>query len=200
MAITRNVVDNSKFNGAAVLPFELRREDFQMAMQDVYDFFFDVNSHLLAKGLMRLDDTLRPAIMSGVLSDMITASLAKHSRTLTENRYFNGHPDLIVRGVYAKDAVKSGVEGIEIKTTRKAGGAVDMHGARDQWLCVFVYDVDQETEPAIERRPTAFIEVYLGKVEVAHFRKNDRGELGTRTATLDKAGLKGFRANWVYRA
>lgn len=200
MAITRNVVDNSKFNGTAVLPFELRREDFQMAMQDVYDFFFDVNSHLLAKGLMRLDDTLRPAIMSGVLSDMITASLAKHSRTLTENRYFNGHPDLIVRGVYAKDAVKSGVEGVEIKTTRKAGGAVDMHGARDQWLCVFVYDVDQKTEPAIARRPTAFVEVYLGKVEVAHFRRNDRGELGTRTATLDKAGLKGFRENWIYRA
>ena len=42
-----------------------------MAMQDVYDFFFDVNSHLLAKGLQRLDDMLRPAIMSGLLSDML---------------------------------------------------------------------------------------------------------------------------------
>ena len=42
-------------------------------MQDVYDFFFDVNSHLIARGLERLDDTLRPAIMSGVLSDMLTA-------------------------------------------------------------------------------------------------------------------------------
>ena len=43
---------------------------------------------------------LRPAIMSGVLSDMLTASLAKHSRTLRETQYFNGHPDLIVQGVY----------------------------------------------------------------------------------------------------
>jgi hypothetical protein len=68
-------------------------EDFQMAMQDVYDFFYDVNSHLSNKGLQRLDDMLRPAIMSGVLSDMLTASLAKHSRVLTANRYFNGHPD-----------------------------------------------------------------------------------------------------------
>ena len=49
-------------------------------MQDVYDFFFDVNAHLTGKGLQRLDDTLRAAIMSGVLSDMLTASLAKHSR------------------------------------------------------------------------------------------------------------------------
>lgn len=200
MSISRNVVDNAKFNADPKMPFGLRREDFQMAMQDVYDFFFDVNSHLLAKGLMRLDDTLRPAIMSGVVSDMITASLAKHSRTLTENKYFNGHPDLIVKGVYAKDAVKSGTEGVEIKTTRKRGGAVDMHGARDQWLCVFVYDVDQETEPATARRPMTFTEVYLGKVETADFRRNDRGELGTRTATLDAEGLKGFRQNWIYRA
>ena len=66
-------------------------------MQDVYDFFHDVNSHLVGKGLERLDDMLRPAIMSGVLSDMLTASLAKHSRVLTENTYFNGHPDLVVQ-------------------------------------------------------------------------------------------------------
>ena len=71
--------------------------DFESAMQDVYDFFHDVNSHLVARGLERLDDMLRPAIMSGVLSDMLTASLAKHSRVLTENNYFNGHPDLVVQ-------------------------------------------------------------------------------------------------------
>lgn len=104
MAITRNIVDVTKFNPGAVFPFELRPQDFQMAMQDVYDFFYDVNSHLARKGLQRIDDMLRPAIMSGVLSDMLTASLAKHSRVLTENRYFNGHPDLIVQGVYPGNA------------------------------------------------------------------------------------------------
>jgi len=83
MPITRNQVDASRLNNQATLPFELRLQDFQMAMQDVYDFFFDVNSYLTAKGLRRLDDMLRPAIMSGVMSDMLTASLAKHSRTLT---------------------------------------------------------------------------------------------------------------------
>jgi len=198
--IARNTVDISKFNPAAALPFELRREDFQLAMQDVYDFYFDVNSHLLGKGLRRLDDMLRPAIMSGVLSDMITASLAKHSRTLAENHYPNGHPDLIVRGVYARDAVKAGTEGVEVKTTRKSGGAVDTHGARDQWMCVFVYDIDDESEPAAARRPMRFTEVYLGKVEIADFRRNARGELGTRTATLHKDGIRKLREHWVYRA
>jgi hypothetical protein len=65
--ILRNEVDSTKFNQNAALPYELRPQDFQMAMQDVYDFFFDVDSYLIKKGLQRLDDMLRPAIMSGVL-------------------------------------------------------------------------------------------------------------------------------------
>ena len=106
MSISRNTVDLTRFNKEAYLPYELRLKDFELAMQDVYDFLFDVNSQLIGKGLQRLDDMLRPAIMSGVLSDMLTASLAKHSRTLTENRYFNGHPDLIVQGVYPANSIK----------------------------------------------------------------------------------------------
>lgn len=198
--IRRNAVDLSKFNPNAHLPFELRPQDFQMAMQDVYDFFFDVNGLLSEKGLQRLDDMLRPAIMSGVLSDMLTASLAKHSRVLRENRYFNGHPDLVVQGIYPDNAVKAGVHGVEIKTTRKTGGAVDTHGARDQWMCVFVYDVDTQTEPASQRVPMTFTEVYLGNVTTDDFRRNARGELGTRTATLHKAGIQKLRDNWVYRS
>ena len=130
---------------------------------------------------------------------MLTASLAKHSRTLVQNRYFNGHPDLVVQGRYPNDTVQGGTDGIEIKTTRKTGGAVDMHGARDQWLCVFVYDVDNETEPAVDRNPMTFTEIYLGRVAIADFRKNARGELGTRTATLNRDGIAKLRTLWVYR-
>jgi hypothetical protein len=194
-----NTVDVSAFNPNAELPYELCCLDFQMAMQDVYDFFRDVNLLLTKKGLQRLDDMLRPAIMSGILSDMLTASLAKHSRTLTVNRYFNGHPDLVVQGVYPNNAVLAGSEGIEIKTTRKAGGAVDTHGAREQWMCVFVYRTDSNTEPATARAPMTFTEVYLGKVAIDDFRRNARGELGTRTASLHKAGIAKLRANWIYR-
>jgi len=199
MGMTCNVVESSKFNEKAELPYQLRLKDFEMAMQDVYDFLYDVNSHLADKGLQRLDDMLRPAIMSGLLSDMLTASLAKHSRALTENRYFNGHPDLVVQGIYPGNAIKAGAEGIEIKTTRKTGGAVDTHGARNQWMCVFVYEVDTETEPARDRRPMIFKEVYLAHVTIEDFRKNPRGELGTRTATLHRDGVKKLRENWIYR-
>lgn len=110
MSIQRNHPDQTKFNPKATLPFELRLNDFAMAMQDVYDFFHDVNVGLVEKGLERLDDMVRPAIMSGLLSDMLTASLGKHSRTLTGNCYFNGHADLVVRGVYPDNCVKAGSE------------------------------------------------------------------------------------------
>lgn len=169
MPINRNVVDPASFNPLASLPYELRIRDFESAMQDVYDFFYDVN-----------------------------ASLARHSRVLTENTYFNGHPDLIVQGIYPQNAVKAGSQGVEIKTTRKKGGAVDTHGAREQWMCVFVYSVDNETEPASSRQPMTFAEVYLSHVGVEDFRRNSRGELGTRTATLDRHGIRKLRQNWLY--
>jgi len=197
--LKREKVDLHHFNQKATLPYQLRLKDFEIAMQDVYDFFFDVNKLFLAKGLPRLDDTLRPAIMSGVISDMLTSSVAKHSRTLVQNRFFNGHPDLIVQGKYANDSEKAAPDGVEIKATTKKGGAVDTHGGRDQWMCVFVYAVDNESEPAQSRHPFRFTEVYLAKVTTDDFRKNARGELGTRTATLHKDGIKKLRSNWIYK-
>ncbi|WP_201273291.1 hypothetical protein [Sinorhizobium meliloti] len=193
-------VDKAGLNPNAVLPFELRLSDIENAMQDVYDFFHDVNSLLLAKGLQRLDDMTRPAAMSGMISDMITGSLARFSRSLVPNTHFNGHPDLVVRGRYPNNAVAEGADGVEIKSTRKAGGAVDTHGARNQWMCVFVYEVDLITEPAADRRPMQFTEVYLGQVVEDDFRRNKRNtDKGTRTATLHKEGIAKLRGSWVYR-
>ena len=199
MPVVRNQPAVNGFNANATLPFNLRVDDFRSAMQDTYDFFFDVNTNLVARGLARLDDMLRPANLSGMLSDILTASLARHSRSLVVNAFHNGHPDLLVQGQYPNDSVKAGEQGVEIKTTRKPGGAVDTHGARDQWMCVFVYALDSTTEPATDRQPMGFREIYLGHVERDDFRKNQRGELGTRTATLHAAGIEKLRRNWIYR-
>lgn len=196
----RQTVDVARLNQNAVLPFELRLQDFQIAMQDVYDFFFDVNTMFQQKGLPRYEEVLRAANMSGMISDMLTASMASHSRTLAQNTYHNGHPDLIIAGAYPNNAIKSGELGVEIKTTRKKGGAVDTHGARDQWMCVFVYEMDCITEPAQNRAATKFTEVYLAHVTIDDFRRNERGELGTRTATLHAQGIRKLRESWIYLA
>ncbi len=189
------------FNYDRGFPFGLRILDFVASIQDVYDFLFDVNTALRNRGMQRLEDIMRPAAISGMFSDMLTASLARHSRTLVENGYFNGHPDLVVQGQFPDDKIQSGPMdfGVEVKSTRKSGGGVDMHGAREQWLAVFVYSTDNTTQPAIDRKPTEFTEIYLQHVSVADFRKNNRGELGTRTASLDAKGLIKLREGWVYK-
>ena len=58
---------------------------------------------------------------------------------------------------------------------------------------------DQLFAPARDRQPMTFLEVYLGQVVIDDFRKNARGELGTRTATLHKEGIKKLRQNWIFR-
>jgi hypothetical protein len=201
VALRRNRVQGV-FNPDLLLPFELRPQDFELAIQDLYDLFFDINGTLLQKGLGRLEDILerRKATLSGLLSDLLTASLGRHSRALTENRWPNGHPDLVVRGRYPNDAVKGGEDGVEIKSTKNASAAVDMHGARNQWLCVFVYEIDNRTEPVAERSPLTIIAVYLAQVRIEDFRKNPRGELGTRTATLHREGIGMLREKWLFRS
>ena len=196
--VTRQEVYVDKFNPAPSLPYNLRREDFQLAMQDVYDFFYDMNLNLRHRGLRRFEDMSRPQMLSGMLSDMLTDSLAKHSRSLVVNGHHNGHPDLLENGRYPTDKILSGEHGVEIKSTNKRGGAVDTHGARNQWMCVFVYKIDGVTEPADARDPLKFTEVYLGYVEADDFRLNGRGPLGTRTATLDRDGIAKLRQSWVY--
>ncbi len=42
-------------------------------------------------------------------------------------------------------------------------------------------------------------EIYLGQVTKDDFRKNQRSELGTRTATLHKDGIDKLRKSWVYK-
>lgn len=46
----RNAVDVSRFNKEAILPYQLRLQDFEMATQDIYDFLLDVNGLLLRAG------------------------------------------------------------------------------------------------------------------------------------------------------
>ena len=49
--MVHEIVESRKFNSKAELPYSLRLKDFELAMQDVDDFFYDVNGLLLAKGL-----------------------------------------------------------------------------------------------------------------------------------------------------
>ena len=106
---------------------------------------------------------------------MVTANLARHSRVLVENGFRNGHPDLIVDGVHPGNAVRAGEQGVEVKSNRKPGCAVDTHGTRSQRMRVFVHRTDNATEPAADRAAMRFTEIRLAPVTADDFRRNPRG-------------------------
>lgn len=117
---------------------------------------------------------------------------------LTENNY--GCPDLLVQSAYPNNSVKVVTEGVEIKTTRNRSGAVDTHGARDQWMCVFVYGVDNETEPVRSAVANDVHRSLSYAVTTADFRRNPRDDLDTGTATLNRHGVAKLRERWLYGA
>lgn len=198
----KNNVQLNCFNDNAAYPYDLKNADFAKAMQDVYDLLYAIDKRMIDGHWGRLADLAPKQTISGLLSALLGGSLANASHSLVVNALDNGHPDLLLRGSHPRNSAQSAEEGSEVKSTVKSGGAVDMHGAREHWLCVFVYDPDTEKNderPFKERKPITFTEVYLSHVTTDMYRKNGRGELGTRTATLDAAGLLKFRKDWVYR-
>ena len=195
----RAQVNRGGFNAELALPYALKLDVFAIAMDDIYDMLHNLNTGLVDRGLLPFENSVRGAIYTGVLSDLLTEALANHAAGLVKNTRSNGHPDLLPAGRYMGNGAQGAEEGVEVKVTKKAGGAVDMHGARPAWYCVFRYLADYETEPVLNREPTRFTDVWLAQLNVEHFRKNPRGELGTRTATPDREGVRVLRAGWLYR-
>ena len=182
------------FNTEAILPYSLRIEDFRLAMLDVYDLLHDINQALLTRGVGRFEETVNAFAFSGMLSDMLPASLASHSRGLTENQLPNGHPDLIPKSADPESGARVGDAGVEVKVTQGSGLSIPMRG-REGWLLIFRYRIDSETETAISLRPTRFVEVLLAELERGDF----VGRLDTRPARLNRSGKEKLRSNWIYR-
>lgn len=182
--------------------YNLRKADFANTMTDIYEFMGDLNVMSVERGWGRFEDMLQLQALSNVLSNLLNSTMAKHSRELVVNTLPNGHPDLIRTGIYPNNLVAEAEDGVEMKATRNTGAAVDMHSAREQDLCTFVYQVDERRDdpgvPIAERQPLTFTGIFLGQVTEEDYRHNERGERGTRTATLSKDGLSSYRRSWVY--
>lgn len=197
-SLRRATVSQSGFveNLSSWLPYGLQQRDFQNALDALYDYFHAVNTALMGRGLEWMENTVRAAAVSNIISDLAQAAVAKHSNGLVVNRKHNGHPDLIPHGTYPDDSVQSGEEGVEIKSTR--GRVADTHGARTGWVCQFNYKVDPEAIIAA-RWPTVVEHIYLAHLDPSLYRRNIRQtELGTHTSTPDAEGMRVLRAGLLY--
>jgi hypothetical protein len=187
--ITRNTVRAEPPNHSAEFPYELRLKDFELALQDVYDFFVGVNGHPTAKGLRRLDDMLLPQLCRRAIGHANGQSCQARKSAYGEQLLQRPSQFRSARHL-SRQLRKSRPKGIATKATRNRGGAVDTHGTRYQWRGVFVYGIDTKTELAIDLALMTFTEIYLGQVTAEDFRKNPRAELGEN----------GKFEGWCYKA
>jgi hypothetical protein len=115
-------LDIGRFNRNATIPYGCSVANVCAAMNDFLDFLGFINQQLNTKGIPRLESFLMPANFSSIVGEFMSAAIPKHCPTLAKNRYHNGHPDLLPKGMYPGDSQLHALEGIEIKGSRYLSG------------------------------------------------------------------------------
>lgn len=201
-ACTPVPIDLKKFNENANLPFGLKIEHVQAAMQEWIDFIGFINTQLNSKELERLESILMPANFSSMVGEFLGAAIPKHCPTLAKNEYHNGHPDMIPDGKYPKNSVQhAGADGIEIKASRYDKGWQG-HNAEDCWLMVAVFDSSRPVDPTkgIDPMPFRYRKIFLGHLEQSDWKFAGRSETSRRTitASVTTTGYNKMVSNWIY--
>ncbi len=187
------------FNEGAALPYGLRVAEIKAALDDIYDFLYNVNRFLVERGWDRLEETLSAATFSGVVSELVVEGVSKRSATVIKNQHHNGRPDLLPRGVYSDDGCPRGADGIEVKASRWSNGWQG-HNVEEGWIMICQYFVDLNTPNIEEREPTRIDRMLCAQLRESDWSFSGRGEGSRRTptASIKASGVAKLAANAVY--
>lgn len=194
-------VEPAYCNPSCYLPYGLTVEHVRSAMEDFIDLLSFINQQLLTKRMPRLESFLMPASFSSFVGEFINFRIPEYCTQLVKNRYHNGHPDLIPRGMFPGDAVPYAQEGIEIKSSRHASGWQG-HNPESVWLMVFYFDsnIASDQMKGSTPKPFRFKGVYAARLDKSDWTFSGRSETSRRTitATVTKSGMHKMKSNRVY--
>jgi hypothetical protein len=105
-ACTPTPIDPTRFNPNAELPYGCTVGHIQQAMEEFIDFLGFINQQLATKSILRFESMLMPANFSSMVGEFMNANIPKYCPTIAKNTYHNGHPDLVPKGLFPKDAVQ----------------------------------------------------------------------------------------------
>jgi len=187
--VERATLHPKGFNEAAALPYGLRVSEIKAAMDDIYDFLYNVNRFLVDRGWDRLEETLSAATFSGMMSELVVAGVSKRSATVIKNQFHNGRPDIVPRGHYPEDACHRGDEGIEVKASRWSNGWQG-HNVEEGWVMICQYRIDLDTG-VDARGPTKLERVLCAQLNESDWSFSGRkeGSRRTPTASIKKSGV-----------
>lgn len=178
------------FNPRATLPYGLKVQHVKAAMREAYRFLYKTNAFLLKSGYKRLEDFMPGNAFSGLVSEGLVQSISKRCPRLTKNLRVGGHPDLIPKGHYRGNSILQGDEGIDVKSSKRAGGWQG-HNPEAGWVMVFRFRL----------RPFEFVEALAARLARRDWSFSGRGETSRRTitASMKKLAVERLRSNWIYR-
>jgi hypothetical protein len=194
-------IDPGAFNREANLPYGLTTAHIMQAMNDFLDFLGFINQQLNSRQIPRLESFIMPANFSSIVGEFIKLNIPRYCHTLVNNRYHNGHPDLIPSGRFEGDAVQHSNEGIEIKASRYLKGWQG-HNPEEIWLMIFVFDSDRpvDRQQGVTPKPFRFLRVLGAKLTVDDWTFAGRSPTSRRTitASVNDSGYQKMMANIIY--
>lgn len=192
-------IDKSCFNKKVILPYGLQLEHINYAMNDFCNFLEFINKELHKNNMPIFEKILMQANFSSIVGEFINVTIPKYCKTLTKNKYHNGHPDLIEKGKFPNDSIQHSHEGIEIKASRYEKGWQG-HNPENIWLMVFVFDCSRPNDTA-PYKPFRFKAIYGAKLEESdwQFAGRKEGSRRTITATVRNSGFEKMNNNWIYK-
>ena len=202
IACKGTLVHPEGFNSTAKIPYGLTIEHVRRAMDDFIDFLTFINTQLHTRRMPRLEAFLMPANFSSMVGEFMTTIIPQYCPTLVKNRYHNGHPDLVPKGMFPGDSILHANEGIEVKASRHKSGWQG-HNPEDVWLMVFVFDANSARDKAqgISPKPFRFVKVVGARLTKDDWSFSGRSKTSRRTitASVTRSGYNKMEANWIYR-
>jgi hypothetical protein len=202
-ACTPIALKTNGFNSTAEIPYGLTSIHIHSAMEGFLDFLGFINTQLHRKGIERLESFMMPANFSSMVGEFMASAIPKHCKKIVRNKYHNGHPDMLPKGIVPGDSILHGSEGIEIKGSRHMRGWQG-HNAEDVWLLVFCFDsnTSRDLGIGIPPKPFRFVKVVGAQLEKSDWQFSGRSATSRRTitASVKRSGFDKMEANWIYRA
>lgn len=201
-ACTPKPLNQGGFNPSAQIPYGLTVANVKNAMQDFIDFLSFINTQLNTKAMDRLESFLMPANFSSMVGEFMNAAMPKYCDSIVKNKYHNGHPDMLPKGIYPGDSILHAEQGIEVKGSRYDKGWQG-HNPEDVCLMVFVFDSNTARDESLGKlpRPFEFKKVLLGQLTKDDWKFAGRSSTSRRTitASVTPSGAAKMEANWIYR-
>lgn len=183
------------------LPYHMEPRDVLRLVEDLHELLHQINGQLVAKGYERLEELLDPAGFSGLVSRAVVDKVGRLSKQLVPNEYHNGYPDLLPKGIYARNRTQHGAAGgLEVKASR-FHSAWQSHGPRGGWFLVVQFQLDDDEEKALhDREPTQVLTAMIAELANSdwNWQPAKEGRIRSGTASVKASGAAKLRSGAVW--